>query len=79
MGNQGSSGLHKRERTGDRSRLASSGFSNAPPGSSQAQSILSPGADSRATNHHRTATSDDGCPVQVFLWLYNCPWYIELF
>uniref|UniRef100_A0AC34GW00 Association with the SNF1 complex (ASC) domain-containing protein n=1 Tax=Panagrolaimus sp. ES5 TaxID=591445 RepID=A0AC34GW00_9BILA len=65
MGNQGS-GMHKRERTGDRHRQPSTGFSsNAPPGaSSHAQSALPPTADNRPTNHHRTETGD-GCPVQM--------------
>jgi 5'-AMP-activated protein kinase regulatory beta subunit len=64
MGNQGS-GMHKRERTGDRHRQPSSGFSsNAAPGSSHAQSAVPPTLDNRPTNHHRTETGD-GCPVQM--------------
>uniref|UniRef100_A0A914YBP9 5'-AMP-activated protein kinase subunit beta-1 n=1 Tax=Panagrolaimus superbus TaxID=310955 RepID=A0A914YBP9_9BILA len=61
MGNQGS-GMHKRERTGDRHRQPS----NVPPGASasHAQTALPPTTDNRTTNHHRTETGD-GCPVQM--------------
>uniref|UniRef100_A0A7E4WB85 5'-AMP-activated protein kinase subunit beta-1 n=1 Tax=Panagrellus redivivus TaxID=6233 RepID=A0A7E4WB85_PANRE len=62
MGNNQGGGLHKRERTGEgRNRLASGGFPiNSAPGAS----IGTPAA-STTPNHHRTATSDDGCPVQL--------------
>lgn len=60
MGNNQTSGIHKRERTGDgRNRLVSGGF---PPVSGGPNLGVSP--NTMTHNHNRT-TTDDGCPVQV--------------